>query len=124
VDSLWQHQGVEGGALIDRVLVIGFQLIEGNNVEDGEEDEEGVDDKRHDVGKRSEGEGHPEPSELSMSETKETVNVREHASQFRRPRLGLAALAVGKGDTRAPSSCHNIWSQSETNLSRQDFEVL
>ena len=65
-------------------------------MEDGEEDEEGVDDKRHDVGKRSEGEGHPEPSELSVSETKETVNVKEHASQGRRPRLGLAARWWGK----------------------------
>lgn len=63
---LWQHQGIEGGALVYRILVVSFQLIEGNYVEDGEEDEEGVDDERHDVGECSEGESHPESSELCL----------------------------------------------------------
>ena len=85
-------------------------------MEDGEEDEEGVDDERHDVGERSEGESHPEFSELCLKPRKRWM-LESTPGQGRRPRLGLAAAPpVGKGGTRAPFACHNRWSKSETNL--------
>ena len=32
-DVLWEHQGVEAGALVDRILVICLQLVECDNLE-------------------------------------------------------------------------------------------
>ena len=43
-DVLGQHQRVQAVALIDRVLVVGLQLIERNDVKNGEKDEKRVDD--------------------------------------------------------------------------------
>ena len=36
-----------------------LQLFEATHMENGKKDEEGVNNEGHDVGKRSEGEGHP-----------------------------------------------------------------
>jgi len=53
-----KHQWVETSALVNRILVICFQLVEGNNVENGEKYEEGIDDEGEDVGQGCKGEGH------------------------------------------------------------------
>lgn len=59
-DVLGEDERVEAVALVDRVLVVGLEFVERDDVEDGEEDEESVDDERHDVRKRSERERHRE----------------------------------------------------------------
>ena len=76
-DILGKDKGVETGALVDRILVVGLQLVERDDlrqkklqtkfyliyfsksyVENGEEDEESVDNQSHDVGKGSERKSH------------------------------------------------------------------
>ena len=41
-DVLWQDEGIERCALINRILVVSFQLIKGDYVENCEEYQEGV----------------------------------------------------------------------------------
>ena len=83
-EVLGQHQRVQTGALIYRVLVVSFQLIKSNDlqgkiieiqekvkvqyktyVENGEENEESIDDESNNVGKSCKGEGHSAPSCLN-----------------------------------------------------------
>ncbi len=89
-DVLREHQRVQAVALVDGVLVVRLQLVEGDDlkgggtgrigerwrdgrlwllphVKDGEEDEERVDDEGHDVGEGGEGEGHGEGGEEEVT---------------------------------------------------------
>ena len=84
-DVLGQHQGVQTGALVYRVLVVSFQLIKSNDlqgkiieipekvkiqyktyVENGEENEESIDDEGNNVGKCCKGKGHSAPAQISL----------------------------------------------------------
>ena len=81
-EILGQHQGVQTGALVYRILVVGLQLIKSDDlqrkqyfkedfskketyVENGEENEESIDDESNNVGKSCKGEGHSAPSCLN-----------------------------------------------------------
>jgi len=55
---LWQHQGVEAGALVDRVLVISLQLVKRDYMEYCEEYKKGVNDEGANVGECCESECH------------------------------------------------------------------
>ena len=78
-DVLRQHQRVQTGALVYRILVVSFQLIKSNDlqrkllykyqqainhkslktyVENGEENEESIDDESNNVGKSCKSKGH------------------------------------------------------------------
>jgi len=58
-DVFWQDEWIERCALIDRILVVSFQLVKGDNVENCEEYQKGVYDEGNNVGERGEGERHP-----------------------------------------------------------------
>lgn len=55
---LGQNQRVQIVALVNRILIVGFKFIEGDDVPNGEEDEKGRKDERYDIAKRGESERH------------------------------------------------------------------
>ena len=83
-----------------------LQLFAATHMENGKEDEEGINNEGHDVGKRSEGEGHPGYGSV-YSEIIQIVerNARWGRLKFsgRRPRLGLYnnSGATQRGELKA-----------------------
>lgn len=63
--------------MVNRILVICFQFVKGNNVENGEEYEEGVDDEGEDVGQGCKGEGHDGQQQGEEEEVGEGVGGDE-----------------------------------------------
>ena len=95
-DVLRQHQRVQTGALVYRILVVSFQLIKSNDlqrkllykyqqainhkslktyVENGEENEESIDDESNNVGKSCKSKGHSAPFPLLLTIISETFLV-------------------------------------------------
>ena len=57
-DVLGEDQGVEVGALVHGVPMVGFELVKGDDLPDGEEEEEAGEDEGHNVAEGSKCERH------------------------------------------------------------------
>jgi len=64
---LRENQRVKSITLIDRVLEVRLEFVESNHMEDGKEDQEGIQDQGNNVGEGGEREGHSVVSGQSVS---------------------------------------------------------
>lgn len=68
-----QNERIQRVALINRVLVVRFQLIEGNHMEYREKDQKCVDDQGHNVAECREVESHRSQKKPSFASRENTV---------------------------------------------------